>query len=469
MIVGAVRVRGTVDAVLGICVGLIAALITLAAGLAGHVEIALALPFAILIVALVAVRPEVGMLILIFISYLDGISDMVMRGSPISGFKLFTAVTILGLLLTAHRNGDHFRALLGSRITRLGLLFLMIWALAILSADSRAAAITWGSRIFTIILIMFLVLAALRTQRFITLAIWCLALTSLISGLVVIFDTLFNTTLIATSEAATTARTSGGFDRSSGASQYNPTTAATLLLTGTLVALVHGLESPRFRTFFVACALVGTLAIALSFARSAALVYAIVICVIAVRYGKHRHFGAAMIFATVAALAMLPLIPTQYFDRLASIFDGGGDWTLGRRLTYNVIGIDLVKSNPFLGIGPGNFFQTFTDPEFRYLPGRTLGGRQLHNMYLSVAVEYGMLGFGVFMALIWTGFRMCRDVAHRPANEDMRALAVALSFGMLGYYLTSLFLPNEYNKYTWLLPGLSGALFLINQRLLKQR
>ncbi|CUH74953.1 O-antigen ligase family protein [Tropicibacter naphthalenivorans] len=449
---------------LTLTLGLFAALVTMGAAMAGAPVLAVGLPIALALAAAIVVRPEAGMLVLVFISYLDGLSDMVFRASPVSGFKIFTALTLLSIVLNAHRMRPHLRAAARSPIAQLTLAFLMVWALAILFADSRSQAIAWGGRLFTIALLVFVLLLTIRTERIVALAIGCLALSTLISGVVLILDTLLHTTLVSTTEAATTARTSGGFDRSSGASQANPTTAATMLLTGTIIALVHAIESPRLRGFFTAAAAIGTLAVVLSFARSAALVYAIVMIAIAARYGRSRYFGPAAVLAVIFAIAMLPFVPEQYWNRLGTIFGGGGaDWTLGRRLTYNVIGLELLWQNPILGIGPGNFFEAFTDPAYRYLPGRTLAGRQLHNMYLSVAVEYGLLGFGIFAALIITAFRLTKQVIQAPASADLQALAVALRFGMAAYFLTCLFLPNEYNKYTWLLPALSGALFIVNR------
>jgi len=159
---------------------------------------------------------------------------------------------------------------------------------------------------------------------------------------------------------------------------------------------------------------------------------------------------------------MLPFVPAEYFDRIASILDGGGDWTLGRRLTYNIIGLDLVWQHPVFGVGPGNFKVYFVDPEYRYLPGRTLLGRQLHNMYLSVIVEYGIFGAVFFLGFCLYGLRQVRRVMCAPVDHDMRVLATAFFYGYLAYLLVSVFVPNEYNKYTWMLAGIAASFPLLN-------
>jgi O-antigen ligase len=237
-----------------------------------------------------------------------------------------------------------------------------------------------------------------------------------------------------------------------------------MLLVGVIFALVHALESPVWRMRLLMIAGIGTMAVVLSFARSAALAYFVIAMALVWRHRHWRYLplGAAAGFA--AGLAALPFIPAEYWERLASIVGGAGDPTLGRRFTYNLIGIDLFLHHPIFGVGPSNFIHHFTSVEYRYLPGRTLLGRELHNMYLSVVVQYGVVGAFPFFAMLVMSFKQLRAVARAPSDEAMRVYATALAYAFAAYLLASLFLPNEYTKYTWLLPGISAALFIVNER-----
>lgn len=458
--------RALPEIALALGLGAFAALLAVAGGKMGADVIAIALPIGLALAGAALARPEVGALALIFVSYLDGLSDMVFKPSILSGFELFLMLTLTAVVMNASSHRDHLRRVFSAPVMLLGLCFIVVWMLAIVFAMDRGVAINWGKRLFFISLITPILMLSLRDARAIRLAIWCLALASLISSVVLLLDVALKTHLVSTTEAATRARTSGGFNRSSGASQANPTTAATMMLCGTVVALVHAIESPRARRFMILVAAVGTMGTVMSFSRSAFLTYMMVIFALGLRYGRHRNFGSAAALGVILLVAMLPFVPAQYFARIGTIFSSNsGDWTLGRRLTYNVIGLELLRQNPLLGIGPGNFYAEFTDPAYRYLPGRTLGGRQLHNMYLSIAVEYGLVGITVFGALIAQAFRACRQVAEAPCRPEFGPLAVSLSYGMMAYFLNCLFLPSEYIKYTWILPALAGALALVNARL----
>lgn len=454
------------EVIIGCTIGVLGGLLTLVAASAIHPAVAIALPIAAVLGSIVVAHPSIGALLLILMIYLDGIAERLFFFSPISGFKLCTAATILGLILSAYKNRDHLHQAFRQPTTLWIMGFSGAWLIAILFAQSKSSALDWGPRLMTIKLIFFIVLAALNTPKRVTLGVLFVAMASGISAIILIADTLLGTILVSTSEAATTARSSEGFDRSSGASQENPTTAATMLLCGTIIALVHTIESPKWRKAMAACAFLGTSAVVLSFARSAAVVYVIILILLAVRYGQYQKFAPIAVILCICAVAMLPFVPPEYFSRITSIFNAGSDWTLGRRMTYNVIGIDLLTKYPVFGVGPGNFYNIFPDPEYRDLPGRTLFSRQLHNMYLSVAVDYGLFGFTFFMGMILSAFGLLKAIVATPANDDFRALAVALHYGMIAYYIVSVFVPNEYIKYTWLLPALATTTYMANRSLL---
>jgi len=59
-------------------------------------------------------------------------------------------------------------------------------------------------------------------------------------------------------------------------------------------------------------------------------------------------------------------------------------------------------------------------------------------------------------------------VRRAPANPAMRIWAGALGLGLVAYLIASLFLPNEYTKYTWVLSGLAAALARVNRQELER-
>lgn len=456
------RQNGPGLAIAGASVG--GALSTLAMALAASPVLAIGVPLAVIGGIALLAQPFLGISALVFFSHLDTIEKLLLGFLPLSGFKLLTAATVAATLLTAVRKRAWIASMFRDPVVVGALLFGLLGTVSFLLAGERGAALTEMRKLASLLILLLLVVALVDTPRRVAVMMWILIVSSLLSALILMADVVLGTQLVATSDAATTAQSSEGFSRSSGASDQNPTTAASMLLVGVVVALVHALESSRLRAVMLVAVTVGTIALILSFARSAAIAYAVAVMCVAWRHRNARFAPLAAFGIFVAGMAALPFIPPEYWQRLGTIFGGGGDWTLGRRLTYNLIGIELFAERPVFGIGPGNFAERFNDPEFRYYPGRTLLGRELHNMYLSVLTQYGIAGATAFYGMLGAALVALRRVYRAPSSEVMRIWALGLGFGFMAYLIASLFLPNEYTKYTWVLSGICAALHRVNER-----
>lgn len=440
----------------------IAALGTLVMGLALSPVLALGLPVATLGGAVLLAEPFLGLAALVFFSHLDSIEKLLFGFLPISAFKLLTAGTVAATVLVAARRRDWVASMLRDPVVVFALVFALLAAISFLFAGDRGVAMGAMRKNASLLALLLLIVALTDTRQKLGILLALLVATSFLSALILIADTMLGTKLVAQSEAATTARTAEGFSRSSGASDYNPTTAASMLLVGVVVALVHVLESRRWRLVLLGVVGIGSLALVFSFARSSAIAYGLIVVLLAWRWRTARAMPLALYGVFAAGLAALPFIPAEYWERIGSIFGGGGDWTLLRRLSYNLIGLDLLTEHPFFGVGPGNFYVRFTDAEYRYFPGRTLLGRELHNMYLSVLVQYGLIGGAAFLAMIAAAMTRAAQAARAPATPELRIWALGLAYGFAGYLVASLFLPNEYTKYTWVLCGICAAMYRVN-------
>ncbi|WP_245727091.1 O-antigen ligase family protein [Paracoccus isoporae] len=435
----------------------------LLAGMAGTAPLAIGLGVALLGCVALLAQPFLGLATLAVFAHLDAVEKTLFGFLPVSAFKLLSGLTVLAILLNGPRLRRNIHDALREPVIVAGVCLVAIGFVSAIFAEDKAMALSSLQKLLSLLLLPFLVVVLADTPRRVALLICVLVATSVASALILGADFALGVQLFAQSDAATTARTVEGVSRSSGGSDYNPTTAASLMLVGVVVALSHAMETRQRRVLLLMAVAIGTGALILSFARSAALSFSVVALLIGWR---HRHARFAVPVAGLVLLMMiaaLPLIPAEYWQRLSSFFGGAADHTLGRRMTYNIIGLDLFTRNPLLGLGPGNFVHHFTDPEYRHLPGRTMLGRELHNMYLSVLVQYGLIGGAAYFAMLIAAMRHLGAVIRHPASEAMRVQAVALRFGLFAYLLVSLFLPNEYTKYSWLLPGIAAALHRCNR------
>lgn len=441
----------------------IAALAVIVAAMAGNPVLAMALPIALAGGLILFKHPFLGVLALAVFSHLDAVEKMLFGFLPLSAFKAITAATVMIIMLKAATLRDDIFAFMREPITFFAMAFASMSLVSMWFAADMGLAAGSLRRNTSLVLLVFLVATLANTRKRAETLVWALVATSFVSALILLADTALGVTLVSQSEAATTARTSEGFDRSSGGSDYNPTTAASMLLVGVIFTLAHVLETSHRRKLLLGVFLIGMMAVILSFARSAVLATVVVVAILAWRHKHERYLPLAAFCGFLALVMALPFIPVEYWERLTSIFGGGGDWTLGRRMTYNLIGIDLFLQHPVFGVGPGNFVHHFTDPVYRFLPGRTLLGRELHNMYLSVIVQFGIVGAIPFFAMLYYSMQRLRLIYEAPCDDRMQVMALCLRIALIAYLVACLFLPNEYTKYTWLIPAICAALYRANQ------
>jgi len=337
------------------------------------------------------------------------------------------------------------------------IMFGFVLIVAALYADYRHNAQEAMQKIAGMLVLYYLIIRVVREQRQVEVLLLAIICSTLFSSLVVIYDNTVGESLLATSDAARN-QSFAGEVRSSGASDNDPTTAASMVLAGTLLALFLAIKTPKWRWLNLVTVATGSTAVMFSFARSSALAYGIAIAWFILKYRKHPRFPIVIVLALSIAAMSAPFVPAEYWDRLTSLSDIDTDESLQRRYTYNVIGLELFVENPLVGVGPGNFRRHYLDQEFRWLPGRTLHPRNLHNMYMSVAAETGLFGILCFLAILLAALVGLQDVRTRARSPRLRLIAEAMQFAFVGYLIASAFTPNEYTKYTWILAAISIAM-----------
>ncbi len=142
------------------------------------------------------------------------------------------------------------------------------------------------------------------------------------------------------------------------------------------------------------------------------------------------HKRTTMLCTILLFAVVLCAIPMQ--KELCSRFvTGGVDAAINLRYFYNFISISIIRENPFLGTGLGNFVWRLQDfqgslraanlfykldvPETQVIPYQAPFWlfQPVHNIYLLIAAEIGIPGlliFLVFLSLIlWPAIKLARE------------------------------------------------------------
>lgn len=416
--------------------------------------IAIAIPVGVIFAGIIILNPVLGVLFLVFFVQLDAILNIIFQAIPVSGVKLVAMLTLLGVLYNSMGLKRSERWGKDDLIFRFAIMFAIALVISFLYVDDMQRGYWSLRRYLSVILLLYLVYRVIDTEEQIEKVILAIVSSTLISSLIMLADWFFGGHLVSSDVAATTAQF-GDVSRSSGASDYNPTTSATMMLAGVTLSLFLLMRYPRWRLLTGATVLVGSIGLTLSFARSAALVYAIALIWILIKHYNHRMFLLILFGMLMSFVMAIPFIPEEYWERLYTLIDSSADSSLGRRMTYHIIGLDLFVQNPLLGVGPGNFPAHYIDTDYRWLPGRVLIPRQLHNTYMEVLVETGLLGATCFYLMLGVAVRRLHLTYKYNAGTTIAMYAEALHYAMVSFLLVSVFMPNEYNKYTWILVGIA--------------
>ena len=362
-------------------------------------------------------------------------------------------LTFAGTILQIHTIPGKLQPLFRSKVFQMGALFLFVAGISALFADYPEEAAPSLFMLTSLLALMCLILIHARTPELARYLLLAVIISTFISASFAVIGHIFGHVPFGLDTS--------GVRGQSGTSTAGTTTSSIMMLIGTASAAMLALLSPKWRLFFSISAVTGCSGIIFTFSRTASALVAFACGWLAIKFRKARHFPAVLIIGVMLGISMLPMVPDRLWDRFASIGNPGTDWTLGRRLGYHMIGVELLMDNPLLGVGPGNFNPHYKEFEFRWVEGRALMTRALHNMYLSVATETGLLGLAFFLFMIVAALAGLNHARKHAPDPELRQLAEAIQLGYVLWLIAAITQPASTNKYTWILTGLAGAVALI--------
>jgi O-antigen ligase len=218
-------------------------------------------------------------------------------------------------------------------------------------------------------------------------------------------------------------------------------------LIGALVVLAIGLAATESRGGFLAVLLVS--AGALLFWR-----------------GKRLRIAALIVVFALAAASWFAISPTAWDRVTASDATGSGRtdiWTVAWR---------VVEDHPVDGVGLNQF--PLVSPQYINEPGALrradlIVDQQIlvHNAYLQLWAETGIIGLTLFLAIALRAVLAGRKAAllfEARGDPAMATLARAAMLGVIGLLAASFFLSNIADQRLWALLAFCSALLLIAKR-----
>lgn len=158
----------------------------------------------------------------------------------------------------------------------------------------------------------------------------------------------------------------------------------------------------------------------------------------------YRHKWSIGILALVLLFGLLAIYTITVSERtIARIIGESGTSSISFRIGWMKMAFEILKDNPILGIGTGNFLNEYN----RYIvPQVPRHPHYLHNTYLQVMVENGLLGFLAYGSIFVLSFLNLYKAFKRSMDPVLRLMAKLFLSLLLGLSLsaaTSNVLPDE--------------------------
>jgi O-antigen ligase len=413
-------------------------------------------------------RVEIGLLVLIFISYLR-ISDIAIQfhGAP-SIARPFIALLVLAIIVRWGLNGIRERGWIRA------VLVVLAYGLVVFSSLLYAADFTRAQSAVSDYLkdgiITILIVVLLQKPGTFRAVIWTLLAAGAVTGTLSVFQYItgtFTNNYWGLAQANIQNIVTGTDNYRIAGPIGDPNFYAQTLLVIVPLALNRLRSEKNLLLRLIAgwVLVVTTLSIAFTFSRGAAVAFVVVVLAL-ILYRPPRPLEV-LGFLFVAIL-ILNFVPSIYFDRLQTVTDlvtGNApvqsEVSLRGRASELLVGLQMFREHPILGVGVKNYAVYYQSYSRRLgLDPRTTA-RDAHNLFIEVAAETGIVGLLVFLAIIWMMFRgmwnawrMLRSIENRELSDMVAAYAI----GVLGYLSAAMFIHNAYPRYFWMLVGISLAL-----------
>ena len=126
---------------------------------------------------------------------------------------------------------------------------------------------------------------------------------------------------------------------------------------------------------------------------------------------------------------------TEFSDLLSATYKLQDISTMERVFRW-VAGYHMIKERPLMGFGPANFhnnYKSYTLYSFRTYVSDNPEKSGVHSYYLMIAIEQGIIGFFIFIALCIFVLIYGETVYHQLTDKEDRLLAMSaiISFGII--------------------------------------
>jgi len=224
----------------------------------------------------------------------------------------------------------------------------------------------------------------------------------------------------------------------------NPNVLGEYLLLVIPLAFAYFLNSKAWlgKLFFLGCCGVMMLCLVLTYSRGCYVGILVATAVFLVILD--RRF---LILGVLGLLALPFILPPTIINRFLSI-GNMEDSSTSYRVFIWMGTIAMLKDYWLCGIGPGTDAFNMVYPAYAY---NSISAPHSHNLYLQVICDAGIIGFALFMAVLYQFYKGTFGALSREKDKKSRILIISAISAISGFLVQSLFDYTFYNYRVMLL------------------
>lgn len=187
------------------------------------------------------------------------------------------------------------------------------------------------------------------------------------------------------------------------------------------------------KIFNILTLLLGTIALFLTMSRVAILLWVVFLTIFLLKnyFKKSKHILVALvcICSIGSILALSPL-----GSRFTSF--SLGDEAVTQRAFLMEQATTMISAHPLFGVGLHNFFYYLPPASMWQNPYLLL--QPVHNIYLLIAAETGLIGLGLFLYFIFLTYKRLQSKKFIIHNSYFIILSIVLTLGLFDHYFLTL-------------------------------
>jgi O-antigen ligase len=256
-----------------------------------------------------------------------------------------------------------------------------------------------------------------------------------------------------------------------GSDILDPSQLSAVLVSGAALSLgviVLFRNSPLLRVAALIIGVFAVVAISLTASRGGIVALGVALLAAIVLGGRWRVQITIVcaVFAMITYIYFAAIAPVYIRERVISPNVGQEKIEEGRTTLWQVAW-RAFEANPVKGVGSGNF--SLVSRNYLLEPGllaRTdeiVGDnpKVVHNSFLEVATELGVIGFAMFALIVGfslTSMLRASRLFSLSGDRRMQAVSLCIAVALIGDLAALFFISDQYSKQLWFLMGLGPAI-----------